>query len=323
MAQQLGSVEYHLVLDEVAQCAQQAQPEGSSGGGSDSSGSGGAGAVSRLRAAVAAAAAMPEFLVTRQRKHKGRVKTSQEDLKWALMELEACGNGAAAAAGVPAEVLPPPGAADGAGGKVVLRIRTACANGNPVLTPAMALDWLNTAAASLEAPAAAAAAASSSAAPEGDGAGGEPSSSSGSGGAYALAHIHRSDIHLRPMAVPQPDWLKLRSLCRWAGGNPCAAAASKQVRCAHRPCAQAAMLWCASALPAGWRGTWRRRSSRAPAPGPTGWRTGRAWNRLAAARAAPPLFVPNSVPNNSTCVLFCCPSVNFAAVVRVCITGVK
>lgn len=33
-------------------------------------------------------------------------------------------------------------------------------------------------------------------------------------GAYALTHIHRSDVRLRPMAVPQPDYLKLRSLLR-------------------------------------------------------------------------------------------------------------
>lgn len=204
MAQQLDSVEYYLVLD----CTADGTAGAATGSGNGSgSGGGSEGVVARLQAAVAGATAAPEFLVQRQTKKRGKVKFSQVDLKWALLELQACTRAAAPAAGVPPEVL----AGDG---KAVVRLRSACANGNPVLSPAMAAGMLNAAAAA--AGGAEQAAPGGSTAAEGGDEGGDGSAEAPVR-AYELAHIHRSDIALRPMAVPQPDFLKLRSLLRMEG----------------------------------------------------------------------------------------------------------
>ena len=167
-----------------------------------------------MQAAVAGALAAPEFLVQRSggKKRGKKAAPTQVDLKWALQEMQACTPAAAAAAGVPQEVLPPPGSS-----RAVVRLRTACANGNPVLTPAMAIDMLNAAAAAAagtsgsSTPAAAVGAAAAAAEGDSDG---SSSGANNSASRYALAHLHRSEIRLRPMTVPQPDWVKLRSLCR-------------------------------------------------------------------------------------------------------------
>lgn len=207
MAQLLDSVEYYLVLEEGGiqqQAAQQSEPGTSGGEAADAS---------PLQAAVAGALAAPEFLVERKAKKGGgwrgtrgnkKKPSAPADLRWALQELQAVPASRALAAGVPAEVLAPAGPGpDGTPPprKHVLRLRTACANGNPVLTPAMAVDMINRAAPALAAP--------GSSGKEEDGGG-------AAAGAYALAHIHRAEIRLRPMPVPQPDHLKLRSLCRCA-----------------------------------------------------------------------------------------------------------
>lgn len=232
MAQQLRSVEYWLVLEDARAAAAPAPGLHASGSGGSSAGSeaggGSEAAVQRTREAVAAALAAPDFVVVRsssgRKKGRGRgKKPSAADLRPALLELEATTPAAAAAAGVPEEVLP---AVAGAGGRVVVRVRTACANGNPVLTPAHVAEMLNrqmadTAAADGSNSGAVAdeAASSSSSEAEADGAAGEEEAGDGGGGGgcsgpYRLAHIHRSEIELRPMSVPQPDYLKLRSLCR-------------------------------------------------------------------------------------------------------------
>lgn len=232
MAQLLDSVEYYLVLeeaevaDEVAQPAAVVATNGNANGGGSSGGSASGGtAQGRLQAAVAAVLAAPEFLVQRQSSRKkgkwGKKKTvvTSTDLRWALQEMEACaGPAAATAAGVPAEVLP---SASGSG-KVVVRVRTACANGNPVLTPALAISMLNRAAAAAGSSSSSEAVGSADVAVE-DGneassSGDSSNSSGGNSGLYSLAHIHRSDLRLHPMAVPQPDFLKLRSLLRCGGG---------------------------------------------------------------------------------------------------------
>ncbi|KAL4447381.1 hypothetical protein ABPG77_007414 [Micractinium sp. CCAP 211/92] len=211
MAQLLDSVEYYLVLDEGGiqqQAAQQSEPGTSGGEAADAS---------PLQAAVAAALAAPEFLVERKAKKGGgwrgtrgnkKKPSAPADLRWALQELQAVPASRALVAGVPAEVLAPAGPGpDGAPPprKHVLRLRTACANGNPVLTPAMAVDMINRATA-VPPPAA-----------PGSSSGGEEDGGGAAAGAYALAHIHRAEIRLRPMPVPQPDHLKLRSLCRMEG----------------------------------------------------------------------------------------------------------
>ncbi len=206
--------EYYLVLEDQQSDAPSSSSDASSGDASSSSSSSGS-PLARLQAAVAGALAAPEFLVQRSggKKRGRRAPPTQVDLKWALQEMQACTPAAAAAAGVPLEVLPAPGSS-----KAVVRVRTACANGNPVLTPAMAVDMLNIAAvasgssgSSSVAAAAEPAEESAAAAQDGsDGSGGAAASS----GRYALAHLHRSEIKLRPMTVPQPDWVKLRSLCR-------------------------------------------------------------------------------------------------------------
>lgn len=211
MAQLLDSVEYYLVLEEGGS-QQQAGLQGEQEPGDE-----GADAA-HLQAAVAAALAAPEFVVERKAKKgggwRGRGKkkaAAPADLRWALQELQAVPAGRALAAGVPAEVLAPAGPGpDGALAprKRVLRLRTACANGNPVLTPAMALEMINRAAVATAAPG------SSSGSEAGSGSSEAEGDDAPAAGAYALAHIHRADIRLRPMPVPQPDHLKLRSLCR-------------------------------------------------------------------------------------------------------------
>ena len=198
--------EYYLVLED--------QQSGAPSGSSSSSGSS---PLARLQAAVAGALAAPEFLVQRSggKKRGRRAPPTQVDLKWALQEMQACTPAAAAAAGVPLEVLPAPGSS-----KAVVRVRTACANGNPVLTPAMAVDMLNAAAAVASGSSNGSHSAAAAAEPAEESAAAAQDGSDGSGGAaassgrYALAHLHRSEIKLRPMTVPQPDWVKLRSLCR-------------------------------------------------------------------------------------------------------------
>jgi hypothetical protein len=207
---------------------------------------------------------------------------SRVDLKWALLELEGCTAARAAAAGVPLEVLPADGSADG---RALVRVRTACANGNPVLSPAMVLELLNSGAAAAQAHVSLGSSSSSSSGGANEGIAGEGSVAGSADAAFALAHIHRSDIRLRPMAVPQPDWLKLRSLCRWV-------AAPADAAHPWRPCCCPApphTLWACPPLnlatlhavhhAAGWRATWLRRRSAAAAPGPAGWRSGRcSWS---------------------------------------------
>lgn len=180
---------------------------------------------------MAAALDAQEFVVERKGGTKagrrgsskyGRKKKAPKavDLRWALQDLQACSAAAASQAGVPAEVLPV-----GQGAPVVLRLRTAFSDGNPVLTPAMAVTMVNAAAASvLPQGSAPSSSSGSSSGSEGEeveeGAGAEEGGTaggSGVGGRYALAHIHRSDLRLRPMTVPQPDFQKLRSLLRMEG----------------------------------------------------------------------------------------------------------
>ena len=207
MAQLLDSVEYYLVVERQQQDEQQAgqqEPgEEQQLSSSATSASGEGGMLRSLAAAVAGAIAAPAFVVERRTKNRGRVKVSQVDLKWALQEMEAVSTSGAAAGGVPLEVLP---AAGGQDNKAVVRLRTACANGNPVLTPAMALDMLNGGPGSSSS--------SSSSSTEDDSSSNGAASGESGCGAWALAHIHRSDLRLRPMSVPQPYWLKLRSLLR-------------------------------------------------------------------------------------------------------------
>ncbi|PSC72413.1 Radical SAM domain [Micractinium conductrix] len=239
MAQLLDSVEYYLVVEETeaqqaqqaqqhaaAEAAQQQQPTAPGGSGGSGGGATLAG-VAGLRGAVAGAVAAEEFVVHKAAK-KGRnrggrwskKKASSTDLRWAVESMEAVGAAAAVAAGVPAEVL---GGAGG-GAPLVVRVRSACANGNPVLGPAAVLAMLNAAAAAgdggqengaSDAPANGGSVGEADGEAGGEAGGGEAGSSSS--GRYALAHIHRSDIRLRPMPVPQPDMLKLRSLCRMEG----------------------------------------------------------------------------------------------------------
>lgn len=300
MAQLLDSVQYFLVLEEggsQAQQAQQAQQQGEHA----ASGSGGS---SDLQAAVAASLAAPDFLVERQAKKgggrggRGKKKAAAPvDLRWALQELETVPASKALAAGVAAEVLAPAGAApDGTPPprKHVLRLRTACANGNPVLTPAMALDMINRAAAVPAAPGSS----SDDASSVGSVAAGDAAAAPA--GAYALAHIHRADIRLRPMSVPQPDHLKLRSLCRYVGlslcevellawvssssGQACTPASPPMPDVCSRPLCPASPPMPSRAPPpapprhAAWRATWRWHRRGAVAPGARAWRTGPTWS---------------------------------------------
>ena len=237
MSQQMDSVEYYLVLEEQQQ--EQEQLAGAPAASSGSSSLSGLSSLAALAAAVAGAAAAPEFLVKRKSGKRGRrKKTNTVDLQWALQEMEAVDSAAAEAVGVPAEVLPweAEAATSGTGaGRVVVRMRTACAEGNPVLTPAMAVDMLNAAVAAAatgtkrsrgsssssstsgaSSLADGSAAAAAGAAAEGAAEEAEEGDEEAGSGTYALTHIHRSDLRLRPMTVPQPDHLKLRSLLRWA-----------------------------------------------------------------------------------------------------------
>lgn len=68
-------------------------------------------------------------------------------------------------------------------GAAVIRFRSGCDNGNAVLSPAVLVDLL----------------------------------SQETGQKLAVAHLHRSQVALRAPTVPQPDWLKLRSLVRMEG----------------------------------------------------------------------------------------------------------
>ncbi|KAI3428063.1 hypothetical protein D9Q98_006447 [Chlorella vulgaris] len=217
MSQLMESVEYYLVLERVVaeQGSEEGKQEGREQGGEQAQ-------RFSLAAAVSAALAAPEFVVERRSKHRGRTKVSHVDLKWGLQELEACSSSAAAAAGVPLEVL---GEAAGSGGKCVVRVRTACGNGNPVLTPAMVVSMMDAAVADAAGGGSGSSGSSSSSSSRGDDVVGSPAeslaegggSSAAGGAAFVLTHIHRSDLRLKLPSVPQPDYLKLRSILRMEG----------------------------------------------------------------------------------------------------------
>ena len=177
MGQQLESVEYFLVVEEAGTAAAAAvQQAAVQQGGQQGIWSGGSG----LAGAVAATLADPRFLVSRREggggggnrkrgKGKGRGRSGgggggqkksggsvEEDLKWALLDLEVCGADEALRSGVPLEVMAASptqqqqqqqqqqqdGGEEEAGRRAVLRFRTACAQGNPVMSPAMVLARL-------------------------------------------------------------------------------------------------------------------------------------------------------------------------------------
>jgi hypothetical protein len=307
MSQLMESVEYYLVLERVVaeQGSEEGKQEGREQGGEQAQ-------CFSLAAAVSAALAAPEFVVERRSKHRGRTKVSHVDLKWGLQELEACSSGAAAAAGVPLEVL---GEAAGSGGKSVVRVRTACGNGNPVLTPAMVVSMLDAAVAAAAAGGSSSSGSSSSSSSSGDDVVGSPAESSAEGGGssaaggvtFVLTHIHRSDLRLKLPSVPQPDYLKLRSILRWVNGlgvvawplpivaHTLFAVVTVQFRAQrgvlldllqHRALAGApqslhkcSLTALVSLGPAEWRGTLLQLHSAAAGPGPLGWRTGRSWSR--------------------------------------------
>jgi hypothetical protein len=68
-------------------------------------------------------------------------------------------------------------------GAAVIRFRTGCAFGNAVVTPAVLVDLI----------------------------------SQKAGQRLAIAHLHRSNVRLNPASIPQPDWMKLRSIARMEG----------------------------------------------------------------------------------------------------------
>lgn len=172
MAALLESVEYWLLLQRA-----------------DS----GSGVHAAIEAAVAAALSLPEYVVSKPPK-KGKKRGSSVDLRPALLELAACRSPPPALAGVAEPGL----------GSALLRFRTACALGNPLLSPAAVLGMLNAVGGvGGEAPA-----------PGGSGSDGD---GDGSVGPWALAHVHRSAIVLRAPSRPRPDAQKLRSLVRQEG----------------------------------------------------------------------------------------------------------
>jgi hypothetical protein len=77
------------------------------------------------------------------------------------------------------------GAAAERGGLLAVRFRAACEGGNPLMSPADLAEML--------------------------------SSLAGDGADYSVAHVHRSEIALRPATAPRPDMAKLRSLLRQEG----------------------------------------------------------------------------------------------------------
>lgn len=223
MAQLLEAVEYYLVLEEEGAAAAAVDSTAQvSASGADSR----AASTRRLGAAVAAALALPAYVVRRQAK-KGKKKVMESDLRPALLELEACTRVPQVLADVNAPLGPR---------SAVLHFRTACQFGNPILSPAALLAMLNSMAAPSSPSSSEAARSSngasgggrsngvsssggseaSSSAAGGDGAGGSEQGGA-SVGAWALAHVHRSDICLRPPARPQPDLQRVRSLLRQEG----------------------------------------------------------------------------------------------------------
>ena len=68
-------------------------------------------------------------------------------------------------------------------GAAVIRFKSGCENGNAILSPAVLVDFL----------------------------------SQETGQKLAIAHLHRSRVILKPPTVPQPDWMKLRSVVRMEG----------------------------------------------------------------------------------------------------------
>lgn len=170
MSQLLESVEYYVGVLAVSSAG-----ETESIGEEESSAKGTEGAidVAMLQRAVASILDAPELPVERANKKNKKTRVTLMDMRPALMELEVCH----VAPGSMAATLPLPANA------TVLRFRTGCANGNPILTPGVLLSLLGKAA----------------------------------GEEYAVAHLHRSDIRLKEASVPRPDWLKLRSLVRMEG----------------------------------------------------------------------------------------------------------
>lgn len=123
-----------------------------------------------------------ELLVERSSGKKGKNNkkkaSTMVDVRHALLELKVCEKDSLSSD--VASVLPiPPGSN-------VLKFRTACENGNPVLSPSTIVGFVFDTASKEESE-------------------------------KMIFHVHRSDIELRPSTIPKPDYLKLRSLIRMEG----------------------------------------------------------------------------------------------------------
>lgn len=140
--------------------------------------------IEALKTAVEAVLAADSLHVTRpSKKRKGKINSA--DIRSGLMELEVyevqnpvgTGTTHSTTRTSVASALPLPE------GAAVIRFRTGCAFGNAVVTPAVLVDLI----------------------------------SQRSGQKLAIAHLHRSNVRLNPASIPQPDWMKLRSLARMEG----------------------------------------------------------------------------------------------------------
>lgn len=147
--------------------------------------------IEALKTAIQTILAADSLPVTRpSKKRKGKINSA--DIRSGLMELEVCeiennyssssgGGGGGTKSNTTktsvASALPLPE------GAAVIRFRTGCAFGNAVVTPAVLVDLI----------------------------------SQRSGQRLAIAHLHRSNVRLNPASIPQPDWMKLRSLARMEG----------------------------------------------------------------------------------------------------------
>lgn len=219
MAALLDSVEYSLLLDWQPQQQQQEQeqrqahkePQDGAGavssriasrinGGSTHCSPGTSTSTSELAKAVAAVLALPEYVVVRQNK-KSKKKVVESDLRPSLVELATCTS------------LPPALAGIAAPGSAALRFRTACAFGNPLVTPAVLLGMLNSVGTISSSSGNGSATTSRR---DGNGQATGEDTSSGAG-PWSLRHIHRSDMTLRPPAAPKVDQQRLRSLLRQEG----------------------------------------------------------------------------------------------------------
>jgi radical SAM superfamily enzyme YgiQ (UPF0313 family) len=137
--------------------------------------------IDALKTAVEAVLGADSLLVTRPSKKRKR-KINSADIRSGLMELQVCelhsvGGGGGSGRTSVASALPLPK------GAAVIRFRTGCAFGNAVVTPAVLVDLI----------------------------------SQKAGQRLAIAHLHRSNVRLNPASIPQPDWMKLRSIARMEG----------------------------------------------------------------------------------------------------------